>query len=113
MSENTIESVKKGNDRKGNKTYLLQFTDKHNNTVMVEFYLHEVVLQENLQDESFKTDTKADSHRGDIAKLMQKIFISKENASKIVDANGEPKVVYHQTNHTVYINNETGQNWDE
>ena len=59
------------------------------------FYLHEVVLQENLQDESFKTDTKADSHRGDIAKVMQKIFISKENASKIVDANGEPKVVWH------------------
>ena len=37
MSENTIESIKEGNDRKGNKTYLLQFTDKHNNTLMVEF----------------------------------------------------------------------------
>ncbi len=61
------------------------------------FYLHEVVLQENLQDESFKTDTKADSHRGDIAKVMQKIFISKENSSKIVDANGEPKIVEHST----------------
>ena len=35
------------------------------------------------------------------------------NSSKIVDANGEPKVVYHQTNHSVYINRETGQNWDE
>lgn len=61
------------------------------------FYLHEVVLQENLQDESFKTDTKADSHRGDIAKVMQKIFISKENSSKVIDENGEPKVVYHFT----------------
>ena len=61
------------------------------------FYLHEVVLQENLQDESFKTDNKADSHRGDIAKVMQKIFISKTNSSKIVDANGEPKVVFHRT----------------
>jgi hypothetical protein len=39
---------------------------------------NEVVLQENLQDENFKTDTKADSHRGDIAKLMQKIFIYKK-----------------------------------
>ena len=36
-----------------------------------------------------------------------------ENSSKIVDENGEPKVVYHQTNHSVYINRETGQNWDE
>lgn len=73
------------------------------------FYLHEVVLQENLQNESFKTDTKADSHRGDIAKVMQKIFISKENSSKVIDENGAPKVVYHQTNASVYINRETGQ----
>lgn len=36
-----------------------------------------------------------------------------ENASKVVDENGEPKVVYHQTNAKVYINRETGQNWDE
>ena len=36
-----------------------------------------------------------------------------ENASKVVDENGEPKVVYHQTNASVYINRETGQNWDE
>lgn len=77
------------------------------------FYLHEVVLQENLQDESFKTDNKADSHRGDIAKVMQKIFISKTNSSKIVDANGEPKVVYHQTNATEYVNVETGERWDD
>ena len=35
------------------------------------------------------------------------------NSSKILDANGEPKVVYHQTNAKVYINRETGQNWDE
>lgn len=33
--------------------------------------------------------------------------------SKVVDANGEPKVVYHQTNATIYINRETGQNWDD
>lgn len=35
------------------------------------------------------------------------------NASKIVDENGEPKVVYHDTNATEYINQETGQNWDD
>ena len=41
------------------------------------------------------------------------ISILQINSSKIVDENGEPKVVYHQTNGTVYINRETGENWDE
>lgn len=35
------------------------------------------------------------------------------NASKIVDENGEPKVVYHDTNAKNYINQETGENWDD
>ena len=34
------------------------------------------------------------------------------NASKVVDENGEPRVVYHQTNSTVYVNKETGENYD-
>lgn len=33
--------------------------------------------------------------------------------TKVVDEDGNPKVVYHQTNATVYINRETEQNWDE
>ena len=33
--------------------------------------------------------------------------------TKVVDENGDPKVVYHQTNQKVYINRETGQNWDD
>lgn len=33
--------------------------------------------------------------------------------TKVVDEDGNPKVVYHQTNATVYINRETGQNWYE
>lgn len=36
-----------------------------------------------------------------------------DDASKIIDDNGEPLVVYHQTNAKVYINSETGENWDE
>lgn len=36
-----------------------------------------------------------------------------DDASKIIDDNGEPLVVYHQTNAKVYINGETGENWDE
>ncbi len=35
-----------------------------------------------------------------------------EHASKVVDENGEPLVVYHQTNSKAYINRETGQEWD-
>lgn len=41
------------------------------------------------------------------------LSILQTNSSKIVNENGELKVVYHQTNHSVYINRETGQNWDE
>ena len=36
-----------------------------------------------------------------------------ENASKVVDENGEPKVVFHQTNQKIYVNRETGEIWDE
>lgn len=36
-----------------------------------------------------------------------------DDASKIIDDNGEPLVVYHQTNAKVYINSKTGENWDE
>ena len=65
------------------------------------FYLHEVLLQKNLLNENFKTDTKADSHQGDVAKLLQNIVTTKES-SKIVDENGEPMVVYHQTSEQFY-----------
>ena len=34
------------------------------------------------------------------------------NSSKVVDENGEPKVVYHQTNSTIYRNVETDEIWD-
>lgn len=35
------------------------------------------------------------------------------NASKIIDENGEPMVVYHDTNSKIYRNVETGEIWDE
>lgn len=61
------------------------------------FYLHEVILQENLQSERIKTDNKADAHNGDIAKVLKNIISASENCSKVVDENGEPLVVYHRT----------------
>jgi len=32
--------------------------------------------------------------------------------TKVVDADGNPMVVYHDTNSTIYVNRETGENWD-
>ena len=54
--------------------------------------------------------------RGDMATAQQMVMEAAKLAmpnTKVVDENGNPKVVYHQTNATVYINRETGQNWDE
>ena len=61
------------------------------------FYLHEVVLQKSLQDRSVKTGTEADSHHGDIAKVLKNIVSASDDVSKVVDENGEPLVVYHGT----------------
>lgn len=54
--------------------------------------------------------------RGDMATAQQMVMEAAKLAmpnTKVVDKNGNPKVVYHQTNGSVYINRETGQNWDE
>jgi hypothetical protein len=54
--------------------------------------------------------------RGDMATAQKMVMEAAKLAmpnTKVVDENGNPKVVYHQTNHSVYINRETGQNWDE
>ena len=54
--------------------------------------------------------------RGDMEAAQQMVMEAAKLAmpnTKVVDEDGNPKVVYHQTNHSVYINRETGQNWDE
>lgn len=43
------------------------------------FYLHEVVLQKNLQSEEFKTGIDTGSKPGDVAKILQKIVSAKNN----------------------------------
>lgn len=40
-------------------------------------------LIENLQDESFKTGTKADSHHGDVAKLLKILLLPKKTKKKM------------------------------
>ena len=54
--------------------------------------------------------------RGDMETAQRMVMEAAKIAmpnTKVVDEDGNPKVVYHQTNHSVYINRETGQNWDE
>ncbi len=80
-------------------------------------YIHEAFSMKKLQLDAASNvvhDGEAVSPHpaGAVAKLVKNILNAK-NSSKIVDENGEPLVVYHQTNSTVYINKETGQNWDE
>ena len=58
------------------------------------FYLHEVVLQKSLLNGDFQTSLNTGEPSGDIAKVVKNIINAKNNSSKIVDANGEPKVVY-------------------
>ncbi|WP_422477191.1 hypothetical protein [Pleomorphochaeta sp. DL1XJH-081] len=64
-------------------------------------YVHEVVLKEKLQQSAFKTeasttDTSAlnGAGTGAIKRVIQNIYAVNE-APKVVDENGEPKVLYH------------------
>ncbi len=78
------------------------------------FYLHEVTSIEKLQDAVFLTNLglSPSAHLGAAANVLQNVLSAKES-SKIVDENGEPMVVYHDTNSRIFINRETGENWDD
>ena len=80
-------------------------------------YVHEVSAIEKLQGDVASnqvrgSETASPHPQGEIAKLVQD-FVTTKVSSKIVDENGEPLVVYHDTNSTIYVNRETGQNWDD
>lgn len=54
--------------------------------------------------------------RGDMETAQRMVLEAAKAAmpnTKVVDENGNPKIVYHQTNWTIYRNRETGQIWDE
>ena len=44
--------------------------------------------------------------------FLETAIESKENCSKVVDENDEPRVVYHQTNSTIFVNRKTGENFE-
>ncbi|MDD5855262.1 MAG: hypothetical protein PUC90_02850 [Prevotella sp.] len=76
------------------------------------FYLHEVTEQKRLMNEGSNTGQNQPQHPKAFANILQKIVTVKENSSKVVDENGEPMVVYHQTNSTIFVNRKTGENFD-
>ena len=95
-------------DKNGNRYY------DHNLTSIAKGKLIDIANNEQSAVTSgFGTTPDTESTTNSQRKYKELISILQTNSSKIVDENGEPKVVYHQTNHSVYINRETGQNWDE
>lgn len=70
-------------------------------------YVHEVVVKEKLQQRAFKTgavaaetgkQSGANDSAGAIRSILQSIYkVNPETVSKVVDANGEPLVVFHGT----------------
>ena len=61
------------------------------------FYLHEVFLKESLLNGDFQTGLNTGKPSGDIANVIKDIVSASKTASKVVDENGEPMVVYHGT----------------
>lgn len=65
-----------------------------------------------------KSSNPSTSNSITAAKLLENVEKSYGNGeklldySKVVDENGEPLVVYHQTNSTIFVNRETGENFD-
>lgn len=54
--------------------------------------------------------------RRDMKTAMKLVLTAAKAAmpnTKVVDANGNPKIAYHQTNSTIYRNIEDGRSWDE
>lgn len=61
------------------------------------YYLHEVWAQKSLTNVRSNAAQKQPSHLQGTAKVLQNILTASDNASKIVDENGEPRMMYHGT----------------
>ena len=94
-------------DKKGDRYY------DHNLTAIEKKKLLDLIESQAVEGEDFGTTPGTQPTILSTYKGKQLVSLLQVNASKVVDENGEPKVVYHQTNAVVYINRETGENWDE
>lgn len=62
------------------------------------FYLHEVTAQKNLRNDAFVTNlAQKPASMGDLANILQNIVSASDDVSKVVDENGEPKILEHST----------------
>ena len=78
-----------------NDTYYICGVVIKRNLTDNKFYLHEVLEQEWLSDEGSNTAQKQPQHPKAFAKVYENLKYANDNASKVVDENGEPKVVFH------------------
>jgi hypothetical protein len=111
-----IISSRINNDRNKTDRYLISAPieiggEKYISVVVVlkdkntqRFYLHDVILKKQLQASlktgaltSISTPQTGDAEAVSYVKLLQNILSFQGNSSKVVDANGEPLVVYHGT----------------
>ena len=104
------------------KTYRVKVTlkeDRTNNEPQ-KAYSYEATKIELLagQHEEAVTSSRNSNNSITAANLLKDVEKSYGNGeklldySKVVDENGEPLVVYHQTNSTIFVNRETGENFD-
>ena len=104
---------------KGVKTLLEtgEFVDETGKAVRKDYpYIKNSKTLFSLITPEMDTDYLSAVERGDMEKAQQMVMEAAKLAmpnTKVVDEDGNPKVVYHQTNHSAYINRKTGQNWDE
>ena len=104
------------------KTYRVKVTlkeDRTNNEPQ-KAYSYEATKIELLagQHEEAVTSSRNSNNSITAANLLKDVEKSYGNgeklldSSKVVDENGEPLVVYHQTNSTIFVNRKTGENFD-
>lgn len=80
------------------------------------YYDHSLteIEKNNLIDltDGVKADVSGNEAANFTGKDKRLLSILQTNSSKVVDENGEPRVVYHQTNSTIFVNRKTGENFD-
>lgn len=107
----TVKKVKENKGKTSNKHYSFEVQE-------IELIEKRPVSQEIRGSETANT-SDISNNSITAANLLNKVESSKNkgekifDVSKVVDKEGKPLVVYHDTNSTIYINKETGENWDD
>lgn len=108
-----VDDVKNANvviDSNGNPHVIDVVTSLDTRAYREPFVLYSVVTPQ--QDADYMDAV----NRGDMETAQRMVMEAAKAAmpnTKVVDENGNPKVVYHQTNSTIFVNKETGQEWEK